>query len=120
MLFLLIFALLTLGSGLGHDAMAAMAESSEQGGPLIGKLEGPEVITDPSFRKHTRSVAEYHHRCPWGAGICPLVPLRGARRSFPGDEDVYIMGIVGPGAASGVRVAKLNMANLPARMSISP
>jgi hypothetical protein len=30
------------------------------------------------------------------------------------------MGIVGPGAASGVRVAKLNMANLPARMSISP
>jgi peptide/nickel transport system substrate-binding protein len=35
-------------------------------------------------------------------------------------EDVYIIGIVGPGAASGVRVAKLNMGNLPARMYISP
>ncbi|HYY17008.1 MAG TPA: ABC transporter substrate-binding protein, partial [Gammaproteobacteria bacterium] len=35
-------------------------------------------------------------------------------------EDVYIIGIVGPGAASGVRVAKLNMGNVPARMYISP
>jgi peptide/nickel transport system substrate-binding protein len=35
-------------------------------------------------------------------------------------EDVYVIGIVGPGAASGVRVAKLNMGNLPARMYISP
>jgi peptide/nickel transport system substrate-binding protein len=35
-------------------------------------------------------------------------------------EDVYIIGIVGPGAASGVRVAKLNMGNLPTRMYISP
>jgi peptide/nickel transport system substrate-binding protein len=35
-------------------------------------------------------------------------------------EDVYIIGILGPGAASGVRVAKLNMGNLPARMYISP
>jgi peptide/nickel transport system substrate-binding protein len=35
-------------------------------------------------------------------------------------EDVYIIGIVGPGAASGVRAAKDNMGNLPARMYISP
>ena len=35
-------------------------------------------------------------------------------------EDVYIIGIIGPGAASGVRVAKVNMGNLPARMYISP
>jgi peptide/nickel transport system substrate-binding protein len=35
-------------------------------------------------------------------------------------EDVYIIGIVGPGAASGVRVAKLTMGNLPARIYISP
>ena len=35
-------------------------------------------------------------------------------------EDVYIIGIVGPGAASGVRAAKINMGNLPARMYISP
>ena len=35
-------------------------------------------------------------------------------------EDVYIIGIVGPGAASGVRAAKVNMGNLPARMYISP
>jgi peptide/nickel transport system substrate-binding protein len=35
-------------------------------------------------------------------------------------EDVYIIGIIGPGAASGVRVAKANMGNLPARMYISP
>ena len=35
-------------------------------------------------------------------------------------EDVYIIGIVGPGAASGVRVAKTNMGNLPGRMYISP
>jgi peptide/nickel transport system substrate-binding protein len=35
-------------------------------------------------------------------------------------EDVYIIGIIGPGAASGVRVAKTTMGNLPARMYISP
>ena len=35
-------------------------------------------------------------------------------------EDVYIIGIIGPGAASGVRVAKTNMGNLPACMYISP
>jgi peptide/nickel transport system substrate-binding protein len=35
-------------------------------------------------------------------------------------EDVYIIGIVGPGAASGVRAAKTTMGNLPARMYISP
>jgi hypothetical protein len=35
-------------------------------------------------------------------------------------EDVYIIGIVGPGAASGVRVAKVTMGNLPACMYISP
>jgi hypothetical protein len=35
-------------------------------------------------------------------------------------EDVYIIGIIGPGAASGVRVAKVHMGNLPARMYISP
>jgi peptide/nickel transport system substrate-binding protein len=35
-------------------------------------------------------------------------------------EDVYIIGIVGPGAASGVRVAKVTLGNLPARMYISP
>jgi hypothetical protein len=35
-------------------------------------------------------------------------------------EDVYIIGIIGPGAASGVRVAKTNMGNLPGRMYISP
>lgn len=35
-------------------------------------------------------------------------------------EEVYIIGIIGPGAASGVRVAKTNMGNLPGRMYISP
>ena len=35
-------------------------------------------------------------------------------------EDVYIIGILGPGAASGVRVAKTAMRNLPGRMYISP
>jgi hypothetical protein len=35
-------------------------------------------------------------------------------------EDVSIIGIVGPGAASGVRVAKVNRGHLPARMYSSP
>lgn len=35
-------------------------------------------------------------------------------------EDVYLIGIVGPGPASGVPVAKANLGNLPARMYISP
>lgn len=35
-------------------------------------------------------------------------------------EDVYSIGIIGPGAAAGIRVAKVNRGNLPARMYISP